>query len=85
MIIESLTADPAPGPARLDAGDRPDHRATPGPAGREWHGPRGHDEGVAALEGDAEHLHEHLRPAWHVVAATGVVLAAAVLVSWLGS
>lgn len=31
-----------------------------------------------------EEFHEHLRPAWHVVVATGVVLAAAVLASWLG-
>ncbi len=36
------------------------------------------------METDSEQFHEHLRPAWHVVVATLVVLAAAVLASWLG-
>ena len=36
------------------------------------------------METEPEQFHEHLRPAWHVVVATTVVLAASVLVSWLG-
>ena len=36
------------------------------------------------MASDSEQFHEHLRPAWHVVVATVVVLGAAVLVSWLG-
>ena len=39
---------------------------------------------VSLTATDPEDFHEHLRPAWHVVAATGEVLAAAVLASWLG-
>lgn len=84
MILESMTDDPAAWPAWLKAGDQLSHRADPEPAGRESPGPRVRGEGVAPVGLDAEHFHEHLRPAWHAVAATGVVLAAAVLVSWLG-
>ncbi len=36
------------------------------------------------MEADREVFDEHLRPAWHVVVATLVVLGAAVLTSWLG-
>ncbi len=42
------------------------------------------DHEAQPLESDSELFHEHLRPAWHVVAATAVVLGAAVLASWLG-
>ncbi len=41
-------------------------------------------KGVSPMATDPEQFDEHLRPAWHVVVATAVVLAAAVLASWLG-
>lgn len=41
-------------------------------------------QGVSPMATDPEQFDEHLRPAWHVVVATTVVLAAAVLASWLG-
>lgn len=41
-------------------------------------------EGVQPPGRDPEQFEDHLRPAWHVVAATAVVLAASVVVSWLG-
>ena len=71
MSIDSMADDPASGHAWLATAGRI-RRTEPGSDGR-----------VAPTTLDPEQFQEHLRPAWHVVAATVVVLAAAVLVSWL--
>ena len=36
------------------------------------------------MQTDPEQFHEHLHPVWHVVVATIAMLAASLLVSWLG-
>lgn len=54
-------------------------------AGHEWFAASGQAAaGVSPPPADPELFEEHLRPAWHVVVATVVVLAAAALTSWLG-
>ena len=45
--------------------------------------PHPDNEGPIMLT-DPEQLHEQLRPAWHVVVATVVMLAVATLAAWFG-
>jgi hypothetical protein len=85
MTVDGMASVPQPCSAWLAGSGAGDHGADIPARGRSGAArSQPCDQGVEAMEPDTEVFHEHLRPAWHVVVATLVVLAAAVLTSWLG-